>query len=95
MDRNIVLAVVLSMAVLLGWELLVVGPQREALEAQRAVDAEAAAETTAPDPAAALGLTPDEASAARGSGEIPLGEALAQGPGRVRIETQPFYSWPQ
>ncbi|MEL6361468.1 MAG: membrane protein insertase YidC, partial [Pseudomonadota bacterium] len=49
MDRNLIIAVVLSAAVLLGWELTIGGQQRAAIEAQRAAREEAAqqAETAA------------------------------------------------
>jgi len=39
MDRNMIIAIVLSMAVLVGWQVLVIDPQREALEAAREAQA--------------------------------------------------------
>ena len=81
MDRNLFLAVVLSMGVLLGWDLLVAGPQREALKAQRAAETAARQDTAAE--------TEDLANLAKPEIDqrVDLDEALAQAPGRVPIET--------
>ncbi|MEM9169474.1 MAG: membrane protein insertase YidC [Pseudomonadota bacterium] len=58
MDRNLLLAVVLSMGVLLIWDLLVVKPQREALKAER--EAAAAAEAArVEEMGGQLGVTPE------------------------------------
>ncbi|MEO0879159.1 MAG: membrane protein insertase YidC [Pseudomonadota bacterium] len=100
MDRNFILALVLSMGVLLSWEAFVAGPQREALEAQRKAAAARAAEAApagdiAGGGADAPGSGVDAAGAqdVRGLGrtaeigDVTLDEALANAPGRVRIET--------
>ncbi|MEL7200666.1 MAG: membrane protein insertase YidC [Pseudomonadota bacterium] len=77
MDRNTLLAIVLSAAVLLVWELVFGAPQRAALEAAReARQAEQAQE----DPTSRIAR---EAA----SRKLTLGEALAQTPDRVAIET--------
>ena len=84
MDRNFILAIVLSMGVLLAWDLLVEAPNREL----RKEAAEAAAQAAKEDPvnvaaqdAAGLGQTTETAP------EVTLEQALSEGPGRVRIET--------
>ncbi|MEM9705950.1 MAG: membrane protein insertase YidC [Pseudomonadota bacterium] len=89
MDRNVLLAIALSIGVLLVWDVFVAGPQRQALEAQRAENADVVSEAEggapaaarAPADAAGLGLAPglDEAKT--------LEEALAAAPARVMIET--------
>ena len=81
MDRNLIMAIVLSMAVLLGWELLVATPQREAMEATRAEQAarqaEAGVEMSGPE----LGELVEA--------EVPVDvtDALAKSPARVRVKT--------
>lgn len=89
MDRNLFLAILLSGAVLLGWELLVAGPQREAFEAQRQEQIAQEAENGAP-----IDTTGDLGSlSAPGSGQAPveeaisLDDALAAAPGRITIDT--------
>lgn len=77
MDRNVILAVVLSMGVLLIWDILVVNPQREALEAQRRVAAQQA--TSAPG---ASPLAPKVEEQA-----LTVEEALAAAPRRIVIDT--------
>lgn len=83
MDRNLILAIVLSLGVLLLWDLMVAGPQREALEAQREAEAaqQGVEQTEAVGDAAGLeDLEPNGAP-------IAVDEALAQAPGRVPIRT--------
>ena len=61
MDRNLILAIALSMGVLLAWDIFISGPQREAYqEAQKAAqEAEAAAAADAETGEADIaGLTP-------------------------------------
>ncbi len=85
MDRNYLLAIVLSVAVLLGWELFIGKPQRDAYQAARKAAGEQAQETqaapsaepTAEPELGAIGATPDET----------VEEALAESPDRVPIET--------
>ena len=101
MDRNTVVAFALAALVFIGWEVFVAGPQREAYEAARQVAAEKAAAAQKADAArraaggepaegfapnaAASGFAPANAGAAGGA--LGLDEALAQGPGRVPIDT--------
>ncbi|MCB9955073.1 MAG: membrane protein insertase YidC [Parvularculaceae bacterium] len=83
MDRNLILAVALSALVLIGWELFINGPQREALQAQRKVVAEQAQMTASPAAEPELGVTPVAT-------EMTVEEALAATPERVEIDTPNF-----
>ncbi|MEO1015853.1 MAG: membrane protein insertase YidC [Pseudomonadota bacterium] len=93
MDRNTILAIALSMAVIIGWEVFVMGPQREAYEAaQEAAQAEAAAaaEAAGEAPGALPGGAPSFAPVAGGAdpaGVVSVEAALADAPGRIRIDT--------
>ena len=79
MDRNLILALVLTGLILLGWDALVIGPQREALEAaQREAGIEAAEQAGTP---AGLDIPTIDATLSRM-------EALALAPGRVPIDTR-------
>ncbi|MEL6213565.1 MAG: membrane protein insertase YidC, partial [Pseudomonadota bacterium] len=77
MDRNFILALVLSMGVLLSWEAFVAGPQREALEAQRKAAAARAAE------AAPAGDIAGGGADAPGSGVDAAGAQDVRGLGRT------------
>ncbi len=79
MDRNVILFIVLTAAVLIGWDALVIAPQREALRAAR--------QTEAVETAPAGGLSADLANKAAGPQTLGIDEALKVSPGRVRIET--------
>lgn len=86
--RNLIIAMVLSAAVLLGWEYFVLGPQREALLREKAQQQTAAVETNPnaqqpilPDGTA---LAPDAAASA--AAPISRDAILAQSP-RIRIST--------
>jgi YidC/Oxa1 family membrane protein insertase len=81
MDRNFILAIVLSGAVLFGWELFIAGPQRSAYEATQ----KAAAETVTADEAAAP-AEPDFGEIAA-KPETTVEAALAEEPARVEIDT--------
>jgi len=83
MDRNLILAVALSALVLIGWELFISGPQREALQAQRTAVAEQAQMTASPAAEPELGVTPVAA-------EMTVEEALAATPERIEIDTPNF-----
>ncbi len=79
MDRNTLLFIVLTAAILIGWDALVIGPQRQALREQQRVE-QAAQEAAGPN------LTGDIV------GEAPVktlsvDEALAKTAGRVAIDT--------
>ena len=83
MDRNLILAIVLSMSVLLFWDIFISGPQREAyLEAQEAAQAEAAAAETGEADAAGLAGKAQETPA------VSLDEALASASRRIPIKTE-------
>lgn len=80
MDRNMILAIALSMAVLIGWQVFVITPQQEALKAAR--EAQAAEEAANPQQSDTAGL--DEVLA---DTTVTLDKALDAAPGRVKIET--------
>ncbi len=79
MDRNLILAIALSMGVLLMWDVFIAGPQREQMQAARQVAQEAAVEEQS-DFAGLDGLAPAEEP-------VSLEEALAEAPGRIAIRT--------
>ena len=80
MDRNLILAISLSMAVLLLWDIFIAGPQREAFETARQEAAENA--TLAGDETAAIqGVTVE-------TPQLNIDDALTQGPGRIAIRTK-------
>ncbi len=83
MDRNFILAIVLSMGVLLAWDMLVEAPRREALEAQR----EAAAEAAKSDPNNVAVREAGSLEDIEITQEIAVDDALAEETGRVAIET--------
>jgi YidC/Oxa1 family membrane protein insertase len=76
MDRNFILAIVLSAGVLLFWQLFIAGPQMEAYQQARK---EAAAQQES--------SSPDFAGMATSDKTIGVEEALAASPARVPIET--------
>ena len=82
MDRNFILAIVLSMGVLLLWDLMIAGPQRDAAKAQR--EAIAAEQAEQPESRDLVGIDPtigvDEAV-------VSVDEAIAASPNRIAIET--------
>lgn len=97
MDRNLIMAIVLSMGVLLIWDFMVLGPQREAQEAARAEEALKAEQEAAANP----GGAPNSVSGAvqgadleilggarlNGDAMVTVGDALAKSPARVPIRT--------
>jgi len=83
MDRNFILAIVLSMGVLLAWDMLVESPQREL----RKEAAEAAAEAVKEDPVNIAGQDAEGLGRIEVAPEVSLEDALSEGPGRVKIET--------
>ncbi len=80
MDRNLILAIVLSMGILFGWDLFVAGPQRKAaIEAREAAaQAQQAGENQDLSDFEGAGLA---------DAPLSLEEALAKAPGRVPIRT--------
>ena len=87
MDRNLILAIALSMGILVFWDFFVSGPQRQEFqEAQKAAQAEAALQQDEPDTLDAdiAGLAPAVANGAA----VSLEEALAESAGRVPIRTE-------
>ena len=99
-NRNFILAIVLSMVVLFGWQFFIAGPQIEQARKQQEIAAQQAAEQQAQQPAATGGQTATDAgsstsapAAAPAPGVAPVqktaetrDEALAQSQ-RVQIET--------
>lgn len=79
MDRNTLLFIILTAAVLIGWDALVIGPQREALRERQRIEQEARA---AAQPDITGGINGEAAEA-----PLTLDEALAKAPGRVAIDT--------
>ncbi len=79
MDRNLILAIALSMGVLLMWDVFIAGPQREQMQSARQAAQEAAVEEQG-DLSGLEGIEPDDAP-------LSLEEALAEAPGRVVIRT--------
>lgn len=84
MDRNWILAIALSLGVLLFWEVFVVGPQQAAYRAAReaASQTEETSEGAGTNSSDAAGLGSTEPVAVE-----TLDEALAEGPGRVPVDT--------
>ncbi|WP_411817514.1 membrane protein insertase YidC [Hyphococcus sp. DH-69] len=83
MDRNLILAIALSMGVLLVWDIFIAGPQREAQqEALRAKQAEQAETIASNDDAEMLG-----GGAAVDDKKQTVEEALATAGNRVKIKT--------
>ncbi len=80
MDRNFLLAIVLSLAVLLGWDLMVAGPQREQLREAREAAAEAQITEQDREIAGLSGMEAEEET-------ITVDQAIAQSPGRIAIRT--------
>ncbi len=92
MDRNLMLAIVLSAAILLGWELTFGASQREALEAARKAREIELAQQTGQSVNPATGQVTDPATGLGGALVTPqtftsLEQALTGGPGRVEIDT--------
>ncbi len=89
MDRNLILAIVLSLGVFVAWDFFVLSPQREA---QRAAQAELALKVEQPGEAAQQ-LSPggDIGGGLIGAAaELSVDEALAKSPARVPIRTATF-----
>ncbi|MEO1252767.1 MAG: membrane protein insertase YidC [Pseudomonadota bacterium] len=92
MDRNLILAITLSVGVLLIWDIFVAKPQRDAfLEAQEvaqeAAQAAAASETEAPAPGAADVAGIASPAGAQPEDVVSVEEALASASRRVPIRT--------
>jgi len=77
MDRNVILFIVLTAAVLIGWDAFVIAPQREAVRAEAKVAAVAAPGD----------ITADIVGSPAAPAALSVDEALAKSPGRVRIDT--------
>lgn len=82
MDRNFLLAIVLSMSVLIGWDLLVAGPQREA-----ALEARKAQSTDSPISGSLASGSVSPAIVAPQPEAISVEDAIARSPARVPIDT--------
>ena len=92
-NRNMIIAIVLSLAVLAGWQFLVVGPQQQKQQQQAQI---AAQQAQASNPGLATGTTPaataagtaPAAGAAAGTGSFAdRGAALSASPKRIAIDT--------
>ncbi len=85
MDRNLIVAIVLMTAIFLGWEALVMAPQRAAIEEAQREAAAAAAEAQLNTPG---DLSSDFVSPVAGvDASLSRDDALDAGPGRIPIET--------
>ena len=87
-NRNIILAIVLSMVVLFGWQFFVAGPQLERAQQQAQLAAE---QQAAADPGLATPATPGEAATptvATGTQSFATREAAIAATQRVSIETE-------
>ena len=82
MDRNTLLAIVLSMGVLLLWQVFVLSPEQERIKAAREAAAAAQQEETGGDPADILGGTLSQTPST-----VTVDEALKLAPGRVTVKT--------
>src|SRR5690606_30736968 len=90
-NRNFLLAIVLSLAVLIGWQFFIAGPEMERLQQQQAQQQAAqqqattgdAASTTTPGATAPAGTLPVPTT---GDAGLTVSDALAQST-RVAIET--------
>jgi len=83
MDRNLILAIVLSLGVFMGWEFFVLGPQRQALEAERAeqaAQAPTAAESQSLDPEFGGFDAPEQE-------QLSVADALGNSQARVPVRT--------
>jgi YidC/Oxa1 family membrane protein insertase len=78
MDRNTLLFIVLTAAVLIGWEIFVVGPQREAMQERQRIERQAEAPAAAPV-GDIEGIDINRA--------VSVEEALAEAPRRIPIDT--------
>ncbi|MEM9422987.1 MAG: membrane protein insertase YidC, partial [Pseudomonadota bacterium] len=86
MDRNFILALVLTALIFVGYDTLIVAPKREAIEAQRQAAAEqAAAEAEAGG--VELSSVDDLVQPMVTNAPISREDALAKSPGRLSIET--------
>ena len=83
MDRNLILAIVLSLGVFLGWDYFVLKPQRDA---QRAAQAEQAAQAEA-QPAQSDNDSQIGGGLIGGASNVTVDEALAKSPWRVPVKT--------
>ncbi|MAW80000.1 MAG: membrane protein insertase YidC [Parvularcula sp.] len=82
MDRNLILAIVLSFGVFLLWDYMVLGPQREAQEAARQAQATEQTET-----AAAQDMDPDIGGLVGEAAALTVSDAIAKADARVPIKT--------
>ena len=89
MDRNLILAIVLSAAVMFGWDYFILNPQREAQQAAQAAAQAAQAAQAEQSPEAALSADPDILGGAQVAEdkELTVEDALDHAPGRVPIKT--------
>jgi YidC/Oxa1 family membrane protein insertase len=79
MDRNTLLFIILTAAVLIGWDALVIAPQRTALKEQQRVE-QAAADAAEPDLTGGI-------AAVEVAKTVTIDDALKAAPGRIIIDT--------
>jgi YidC/Oxa1 family membrane protein insertase len=88
-NRNFILAIVLSMTVLFGWQFFIAGPQIEQARKQQEIAAQQAAEQANQQPAAAGDQAASGGTAAGGTTAAPAaGSAPTAGPVRQTVETR-------
>lgn len=83
MDRNLILALVLSMAIIFGYQALILGPKREAWKEAEAERLAAAEESGMISPTGSVG----DPTASAPVKEMSRDEALGSAPGRITIKT--------
>ncbi len=82
MDRNVILAIVLSMGVFLAWDYFILSPQRDAQREMQAEQAAQQASEETADPGSEIG-----GGLIGGQSELTVDEALANSPARLPIKT--------
>src|ERR1700719_4112946 len=81
-NRNLILAIVLSAIMMLGWEYFVVQPQMQAERARQALQHRAQAPAATHPEAPKTQVQPQS-----GPGNLPRSQALAQSGARIAIDT--------
>ncbi len=89
-NRNVIIAIVLSMLVLFGWQFFVAGPQLQRAQQQQEIAAaqQAAAAATLATPATTVAATPGPAEAATSNTVYPDRAAAIAATQRVKIDTE-------
>jgi YidC/Oxa1 family membrane protein insertase len=91
-NRNVIIAIVLSMLVLFGWQFFVAGPQlQRAQQQQEIAAAQAAAAAPVPTPATTVAATPGPAEAAVSNTVYPDRATAIAATQRVTIDTEDLH----